>query len=163
MRYYNTGLLKEAEVWQYDARGKGAIGNRQEAGAVRLDYTGYARSLSDGILGGAVREYPTGTGPMDYALFVDGKPVSVVEAPITPTRSAARMMCFPSTVPRPYAICWRSTSTHPLSANGRVRLCKWRSARARPLPPSPPPIGVVLQYRQTAGCCCRNRIGPVRL
>ena len=31
-------------------------------------------------LGVAVREYPTGTGPVDYALFVDGKPVGVVEA-----------------------------------------------------------------------------------
>ncbi len=26
-------------------------------------------------LGVAVREYPTSTGPVDYALFVDGKPV----------------------------------------------------------------------------------------
>ena len=31
-------------------------------------------------LGVAVREYPTSTGPVDYALFVDGKPVGVVEA-----------------------------------------------------------------------------------
>ena len=31
-------------------------------------------------LGVAVREYPTGTGPVDYALFVDGKPVGVIEA-----------------------------------------------------------------------------------
>lgn len=28
----------------------------------------------------AVREFPTGTGPVDYALFVDGKPVGVIEA-----------------------------------------------------------------------------------
>lgn len=28
----------------------------------------------------AVREFPTSTGPVDYALFVDGKPVGVVEA-----------------------------------------------------------------------------------
>lgn len=26
-------------------------------------------------LGVAVREYPTSTGPVDYALFVEGKPV----------------------------------------------------------------------------------------
>ncbi|MBQ9603854.1 MAG: DEAD/DEAH box helicase family protein, partial [Firmicutes bacterium] len=31
-------------------------------------------------LGVAVREYPTGTGEADYALFVDGKPVGVIEA-----------------------------------------------------------------------------------
>ena len=31
-------------------------------------------------LGVAVREFPTGSGEVDYALFVDGKPVGVVEA-----------------------------------------------------------------------------------
>lgn len=31
-------------------------------------------------LGVAVREYPTSTGPVDYALFVAGKPVGVIEA-----------------------------------------------------------------------------------
>ena len=31
-------------------------------------------------LGVAVREYPTSTGPVDYALFVEGKPIGVVEA-----------------------------------------------------------------------------------
>lgn len=31
-------------------------------------------------LGVAVREFPTGTGPVDYALFVDGIPVGVIEA-----------------------------------------------------------------------------------
>ena len=31
-------------------------------------------------LGVAVREYPTSTGPVDYALFVGGKPVGVIEA-----------------------------------------------------------------------------------
>ncbi|MBR3083834.1 MAG: DEAD/DEAH box helicase family protein [Oscillospiraceae bacterium] len=31
-------------------------------------------------LGVAVREYPTSTGRVDYALFVDGKPVGVIEA-----------------------------------------------------------------------------------
>ena len=30
--------------------------------------------------GVAVREFPTSTGPVDYALFVDGIPVGVVEA-----------------------------------------------------------------------------------
>lgn len=31
-------------------------------------------------IGVAVREYPTSTGPADYALFVDGTPVGVIEA-----------------------------------------------------------------------------------
>ena len=31
-------------------------------------------------LGVAVREYPTSTGPVDYALFVEGVPVGVIEA-----------------------------------------------------------------------------------
>ena len=31
-------------------------------------------------LGVAVREFPTSTGPVDYALFVDGVPVGIVEA-----------------------------------------------------------------------------------
>lgn len=48
-------------------------------------------------LGVAVREYPTSTGPVDYALFVDGKPVGVIEAKkdelgesITTTESQSR-------------------------------------------------------------------------
>ena len=31
-------------------------------------------------LGVAVRESPTSTGPVDYALFVGGKPVGVIDA-----------------------------------------------------------------------------------
>ena len=31
-------------------------------------------------LGVAVREFPTSTGPVDYALFVEGIPVGIVEA-----------------------------------------------------------------------------------
>ncbi|MDR0312505.1 MAG: hypothetical protein LBI14_02815 [Treponema sp.] len=31
-------------------------------------------------LGVAVREYPTQSGPVDYLLFIDGKPVEVIEA-----------------------------------------------------------------------------------
>ena len=38
-----------------------------------------ALNLSES-LGVAVREFPTNTGPVDYALFVDGSPVGVVEA-----------------------------------------------------------------------------------
>ena len=36
-------------------------------------------NLSAGV-GIAVREFPTGTGPVDYALFVEGRPVGVLEA-----------------------------------------------------------------------------------
>ena len=31
-------------------------------------------------LGVAVREFPTSTGPVDYALFVEGVPVGIIEA-----------------------------------------------------------------------------------
>lgn len=31
-------------------------------------------------LGVVVREFPTSTGPVDYALFVDGTPVGIIEA-----------------------------------------------------------------------------------
>lgn len=31
-------------------------------------------------LGVAVREFPTDTGPVDYALFVNGIPVGIIEA-----------------------------------------------------------------------------------
>lgn len=34
-------------------------------------------SASAGV---AIREFPTSTGPVDYALFVDGNPVGVIEA-----------------------------------------------------------------------------------
>lgn len=33
-----------------------------------------------GIRGVAVREYPTSTGPVDYVLFIDGKPAGIIEA-----------------------------------------------------------------------------------
>lgn len=31
-------------------------------------------------LGIAIQEFPTNTGPVDYALFVDGEPVGIIEA-----------------------------------------------------------------------------------
>ena len=51
----------------------------------RLDQSGWViQNLEDvnpmASPGVAVREYPTSTGPVDYALFVDGKPVGVIEA-----------------------------------------------------------------------------------
>lgn len=51
----------------------------------RLEQSGWiAQDLSHvnpmASLGVAVREYPTSTGPVDYALFVGGKPVGVIDA-----------------------------------------------------------------------------------
>ena len=51
----------------------------------RLEQSGWiiqdmARLNLTAGLGVAVREFPTSTGPVDYALFVDGVPVGVVEA-----------------------------------------------------------------------------------
>ena len=51
----------------------------------KLELSGWVIQDLSGVnpmasLGVAVREYPTSTGPVDYALFVDGKPVGVVEA-----------------------------------------------------------------------------------
>ena len=49
----------------------------EEAGYVAQDMKDFDRTASLGV---AVREYPTESGPADYLLFVDGKPVGVVEA-----------------------------------------------------------------------------------
>ncbi len=53
-------------------------------------------------LGVAVREYPTESGPADYLLFVDRKPVGVIEAKPTGTtlsgvanRESERDVCRP--------------------------------------------------------------------
>ena len=43
-------------------------------------------------LGVAVREFPTSTGPVDYALFIDGKPVGIVEAKKTTTAENITMV-----------------------------------------------------------------------
>ena len=48
-----------------------------EAGWVIQDMKELNPSVSVGV---AVREFPTSSGPVDYALFVNGKPVGVVEA-----------------------------------------------------------------------------------
>lgn len=40
----------------------------------------FAKVNPGASLGVAVREYPTSTGPVDYALFVNGSPVGVIEA-----------------------------------------------------------------------------------
>lgn len=51
----------------------------------QLRASGWAVQAKDAINfheaeGQAVREYSTDTGPADYVLFVDGKPVGVIEA-----------------------------------------------------------------------------------
>ena len=51
----------------------------------KLEQSGWAiqdmRQLNlTAALGVAVREFPTSTGPVDYALFIEGRPVGVVEA-----------------------------------------------------------------------------------
>ena len=48
-----------------------------ESGWVVQDVKSLNLSVSQGV---AVREFPTSTGPVDYALFVEGVPVGVVEA-----------------------------------------------------------------------------------
>ena len=48
-----------------------------DAGYVLQNMKEFNRAASLGV---AVREYPTNSGPVDYLLFIDGKPVGVVEA-----------------------------------------------------------------------------------
>ena len=48
-----------------------------EAGYTLQDMGGFNRTVALGV---AVREFPTNSGPVDYLLFVNGKPVGVVEA-----------------------------------------------------------------------------------
>lgn len=48
-----------------------------QAGWVVQDYRQLNPMASIGV---AVREFPTSSGPVDYALFADGKPVGIVEA-----------------------------------------------------------------------------------
>ena len=49
----------------------------EQSGWVIQDFAKVNLSASLGV---AVREFPTSTGPVDYALFIDGAPVGVVEA-----------------------------------------------------------------------------------
>lgn len=49
----------------------------EEAGWIVQDFIQLNPTVSLGV---AVREFPTSTGPVDYALFIEGKPVGVVEA-----------------------------------------------------------------------------------
>lgn len=49
----------------------------EQSGWIVQDFTKVNPTASLGV---AVREFPTSTGPVDYALFLEGKPVGVVEA-----------------------------------------------------------------------------------
>ena len=49
----------------------------EEAGWIVQDFKQLNPTVSLGV---AVREFPTSTGPVDYALFIEGKPVGVIEA-----------------------------------------------------------------------------------
>ena len=49
----------------------------EQSGWTIQDMSKLNLTVSHGV---AVREFPTSTGPVDYALFVEGKPVGVVEA-----------------------------------------------------------------------------------
>jgi type I restriction enzyme R subunit len=48
-----------------------------EAGYVLQDMSSFNRTAALGV---AVREFPTNSGPVDYLLFVGGKPIGVIEA-----------------------------------------------------------------------------------
>ena len=48
-----------------------------EAGYALQDMSGINRTAALGV---AVREFPTKSGPVDYLLFVNGKPIGAVEA-----------------------------------------------------------------------------------
>ncbi|MDR0271916.1 MAG: DEAD/DEAH box helicase family protein [Clostridiales bacterium] len=48
-----------------------------EAGFILQDMKGFNRTASLGV---AVGEFPTNSGPVDYLLFIGGKPVGVIEA-----------------------------------------------------------------------------------
>ena len=49
----------------------------KEAGYILQDISSFNRVAAPGV---AVREFQTKSGPVDYLLFIDGKPVGVVEA-----------------------------------------------------------------------------------
>ena len=64
----------------YDTRRKARkiIDGKLEQSGWVIQYLAIVNPMAS--LGVAVREYPTSTGPVDYALFVVGKPIGVVEA-----------------------------------------------------------------------------------
>lgn len=61
-----------------EARAREQIDNRlRQSGWTIQDLKQLNLTVASGV---AVREFPTNTGPVDYALFIEGAPVGVVEA-----------------------------------------------------------------------------------
>ena len=61
-----------------EARAREQIDNRlRQSGWTIQDLKKLNLTVASGV---AVREFPTNTGPVDYALFIEGVPVGVVEA-----------------------------------------------------------------------------------
>lgn len=61
-----------------EARAREQIDNRlRQSGWTIQDLKQLNLTVASGV---AVREFPTNTGPVDYALFIEGVPVGVVEA-----------------------------------------------------------------------------------
>ena len=61
-----------------EARAREQIDNRLwQSGWTIQDLKQLNLTVASGV---AVREFPTNTGPVDYALFIEGVPVGVVEA-----------------------------------------------------------------------------------
>lgn len=71
-------LGKEVPFMQPEERARLVIdGKLEQSGWTVQDMSKLNLTASLGV---AAREFPTSTGPVDYALFVEGKPVGVVEA-----------------------------------------------------------------------------------
>ena len=71
-------------------------------------------------LGVAVREFPTSTGPVDYALFVDGSPVGVRNNPAV-MRTASSSMSMETTrsaSPMRQPISWFDSRITRISSTG---------------------------------------------
>ena len=61
-----------------EARAREQIDNRlRQSGWTIQDLKQLNLTVASGV---AVREFPTNTGPVDYAIFIEGAPVGVVEA-----------------------------------------------------------------------------------
>lgn len=82
-------LYKSFQRWDIRInRGDSVMSPEQKAREIidrKLEESGWivqdVKQLNPAVsLGVAVREFPTSTGPVDYALFIEGKPVGVVEA-----------------------------------------------------------------------------------
>ena len=73
-----SNFMSEMFVMKPEEKSRITIDKKlEESGWVIQDVKSINLSASLGV---AVREFPTSTGPVDYALFVDGVPVGVVEA-----------------------------------------------------------------------------------